>query len=71
MLQLKFIRGLIAKVYGQLKVQLKEIERGRTEMNFGQNQNFGTIHLFLYFSGKTGLVTSFASAFNAPNIHQI
>jgi hypothetical protein len=50
---------------------LKEIERGRTEMNFGQNQNFGTVHLLLYFSGKTGPVTSFAGVFNAPNVHQI
>jgi hypothetical protein len=50
---------------------LKEIERGKTEMNFGQNQNFGTVHLLLYFSGKTGPVTSFAGVFNAPNVHQI
>jgi hypothetical protein len=50
---------------------LKEIERGRTEMNFGQNQNFGTVHHLLYFSEKTGPVTSFAGAFNAPNVHQI
>jgi hypothetical protein len=68
---LKFIRGLIEKVYGQLEVQLKEIERGRTEMNFGQNQNFGTVHHLLYFSEKTGPDTSFAGAFNAPNVHQI
>jgi hypothetical protein len=56
---------------------LKEIERGRTEMNFGQNQNFGTVqknwssHLLLYFSRKTGPVTFFAGAFNAPNVHKI
>jgi hypothetical protein len=40
-------------------------------MNFGKNQNFGIVHLLLYFSGKTGPVTSFTGAFNAPNIHQI
>jgi hypothetical protein len=40
-------------------------------MNFSQNQNFGTVHLFLYFSGKTGPITSFAGAFNAPKVHQI
>jgi hypothetical protein len=50
---------------------LKEIERERTEMNFGRNQNFGIVHLLFYFSGKTGQVTSFAGAFNAPNVHQI
>jgi hypothetical protein len=49
---------------------LKKIERERTEMNFGQNHNFGTVHLLFYFSGKTSPVTSFAGAFNAPNIHQ-
>ena len=38
-------------------------------MNFGQNQNFGTVHLLLYFSGKTDSITSFTGAFNAPNIH--
>jgi hypothetical protein len=30
-----------------------------------------TIHYLLYFSRKTGPVTSFAGAFNAPNVHQI
>jgi len=30
-----------------------------------------TVHYLLYFSGKTGSVTSFAGAFNAPNVHQI
>jgi hypothetical protein len=40
-------------------------------MNFGQNQNFGTVRLLLYFSGKIAPVTSFAGAFNAPNVHQI
>jgi hypothetical protein len=30
-----------------------------------------TIHYLLYFSGKTGPVTSFAGAFNALNVHQI
>jgi hypothetical protein len=49
---------------------LKEIERGRTEMKFGQNQNFVIVHLLLYFSIKNGPVTSFATAFNVPNIHQ-
>jgi len=50
---------------------LKEIERERTEMNLDQNQSFGTVHLLLYFSGKTGSVTFFAGAFNEPNVHQI
>jgi len=68
---LKFIRGLIKNFKGQLEVQLKEIERGRTKVKFGQNQNFGTVHFLLYFFGKTGPVTSFAAAFNVPNVHQI
>jgi len=38
-------------------------------MNFGQNQNVGTVHLLFYFSGKTSPVTSFTGAFNAPNVH--
>jgi hypothetical protein len=40
-------------------------------MNFDQNQNFGTIHLLLYFSEKTSPVISFAGAFNAPNVNRI
>jgi hypothetical protein len=40
-------------------------------MNFGQNQNFGTVHLLLWISEIAGPVTYFAGAFNAPNVHQI
>jgi len=35
-------------------------------MNFGQNQNFDTVHLLLYISEITVQVTYFVGAFNAP-----